>query len=183
MNSDEKLSVIRVVFLIYKEKVSFLSGCFQGFLFVYSFQKFNYDIPWHGFSFLICRFMYFAKFGNFSTIIFASTFFFFWPCHAACGILVPQPGIEPTPPALEAQSLNNWTPGKSLQVLLKFGFFLLSFWDTDDTNVSSFGIVPLFPEALCIYFSIFSLLFKMSNLYCSIFQFTDSFLLSSLFYF
>ena len=29
-------------------------------------------------------------------------FFMFWLHHAACGILVPQPGIEPTPPALEA---------------------------------------------------------------------------------
>ena len=36
-------------------------------------------------------------------------FFFFWPCHAACGILVPQPGIEPTSPALEARNLNHWT--------------------------------------------------------------------------
>ena len=27
----------------------------------------------------------------------------------ACGILVPQPGIEPTPPAVEAQSRNHWT--------------------------------------------------------------------------
>ena len=27
----------------------------------------------------------------------------------ACGILVPQPGIEPMPPALEAQSLNHWS--------------------------------------------------------------------------
>ena len=31
----------------------------------------------------------------------------------ACGILVPWPGMEPMPPALEAQSLNNSTPGKS----------------------------------------------------------------------
>ena len=31
-------------------------------------------------------------------------FFFFMFClhHAACGILVPQPGIEPTPSALDA---------------------------------------------------------------------------------
>ena len=29
--------------------------------------------------------------------------------HAACGILVPQPGIEPAPPALWAWSLNHWT--------------------------------------------------------------------------
>ena len=27
---------------------------------------------------------------------------FLWPCHMACGILVPQPGIEPGAPALEA---------------------------------------------------------------------------------
>ena len=34
---------------------------------------------------------------------------FFQPGHAACGVLVPQPGIEPAPPALEAQSFNHWT--------------------------------------------------------------------------
>ena len=33
----------------------------------------------------------------------------FWLYHAAGGILVPQPGIEPVPPALEAQNLNHWT--------------------------------------------------------------------------
>ena len=27
----------------------------------------------------------------------------------ACGILAPGPGIEPSPPAVEAQSLNHWT--------------------------------------------------------------------------
>ena len=32
---------------------------------------------------------------------------FFWLCHVACGMLVPQPGIEPTPPAVEAQSPNH----------------------------------------------------------------------------
>ena len=35
-------------------------------------------------------------------------FFFLLPC-AACGILVPRPGIEPTLPALEAWSANHWT--------------------------------------------------------------------------
>ena len=34
--------------------------------------------------------------------------FFFGRC-AACGILVPQPGIEPVPPAVEPRSLNCWT--------------------------------------------------------------------------
>ena len=29
--------------------------------------------------------------------------------HQACRILVPQPGIEPVPPAPGVQSLNHWT--------------------------------------------------------------------------
>ena len=39
-------------------------------------------------------------------------FVFFLPCCGARGILVPQSGIEPTPPAVEAWSLNHWTPRK-----------------------------------------------------------------------
>ena len=40
----------------------------------------------------------------------SSLFFFsFWSHHMACGILVPWPGIEPTPPAVEVQSLHHWT--------------------------------------------------------------------------
>ena len=31
-------------------------------------------------------------------------FYFILVCAAACGILVPRPGIEPLPPAVEAQS-------------------------------------------------------------------------------
>ena len=38
-----------------------------------------------------------------------SLFFYFLVTHVACGILVPQLGIEPKPPALEAQSPNHWT--------------------------------------------------------------------------
>ena len=36
-------------------------------------------------------------------------FYIFRPCHVACRILVPRPGIEPAPPAVEAQHLNHWT--------------------------------------------------------------------------
>ena len=43
--------------------------------------------------------------GNYSSII--PFIFIFWPHHLACGILVSQPGIEPTPPTLEAES--HWT--------------------------------------------------------------------------
>ena len=35
--------------------------------------------------------------------------FIFWSCHVVCGVLVPWPGMEPIPAALEAQSLNHWT--------------------------------------------------------------------------
>ena len=36
-------------------------------------------------------------------------FIYFWPPLAACGILALRPGIEPEPPAVEAQNLNHWT--------------------------------------------------------------------------
>ena len=32
----------------------------------------------------------------------------FWPSHAACGILVPQPGMEPGALAMRALSPNHW---------------------------------------------------------------------------
>ena len=37
------------------------------------------------------------------------TLFFFLPCHVACRILVPPPGMEPLPLAVEAWSLNHCT--------------------------------------------------------------------------
>ena len=39
-------------------------------------------------------------------------FSFFWPCSAACGILVPRPGIEQGPSAVEAQNRKAWTGGE-----------------------------------------------------------------------
>ena len=38
-----------------------------------------------------------------------SVVFYFWLYHVACGIIVPQPGMEPVPPTLEAWSLNHWS--------------------------------------------------------------------------
>ena len=40
---------------------------------------------------------------------------FFWLHHAACGVLVPWPGIEPVPSAVKAWSPNHWTANKSQQ--------------------------------------------------------------------
>ena len=41
--------------------------------------------------------------------IISFNFFFFWLYCTAYGILVPQPGIKPGPPAVEVPSPNHWT--------------------------------------------------------------------------
>ena len=54
--------------------------------------------------------------------------------YPTCGILVPQPGIEPAPPTLEVQSLNCWTPREVPQDFFDyFGSLALTyeFWDHD----------------------------------------------------
>ena len=52
-------------------------------------------------------------------------FFFFSssssPCHVACGILVPQPGIEPWPLTVKVPSPNHWT-AREFPPLLFFFF-------------------------------------------------------------
>ena len=49
----------------------------------------------------------------------------FWRGYILCqGILVPHPGIEPTPPALEVWSLKHWT-ARDVQELVFFFFFFL----------------------------------------------------------
>ena len=53
----------------------------------------------------------------------------YWPCHAACRILIPQPGIKSAPCALEAWSPNPWTAGEVLSHILSNGprtIFLIS---------------------------------------------------------
>ena len=57
---------------------------------------------------------------SFAFWTFWNFFFFFgggWPHLAACGILVLQPGIKPTPPAVGAQSLNHW-PAREVPIFL-----------------------------------------------------------------
>ena len=44
------------------------------------------------------------------------SFFFFWPHCVPCGILVSQPGIEPTPSAVKARSPNHWTAREFLEI-------------------------------------------------------------------
>ena len=54
----------------------------------------------------------FKVFIEFVTILLLFTFWLFG--HEACGILAPQPGIEPAPPPLEGDVLAIGPPGKSL---------------------------------------------------------------------
>ena len=56
---------------------------------------------------------------NFMLCLFLS----FWPRCVGCRIFVPQPGMEPLPPAVEAQSLNQWTARK---VPFFFSFFFFN---------------------------------------------------------
>lgn len=35
-----------------------------------------------------------------------SCYVLFWPCHLACGMLIPQPGFDPLLPAVAVWSLN-----------------------------------------------------------------------------
>ena len=55
---------------------------------------------------------------------FTGLFFTSWLCLEACGILVPPPGTEPVPPAVEAQSPNHWTIREVLHLALKKKSFM-----------------------------------------------------------
>ena len=50
-------------------------------------------------------------------------------CPTACGILVSQPGIEPTFPALAGGFLTPGPPGKSLCAILISGSMQIGFMD------------------------------------------------------
>ena len=50
---------------------------------------------------------------------FCFVFYFFWPCHMSCGILVPWPGIKSIPAALKCRVLTTGLPGKPSALLKK----------------------------------------------------------------
>ena len=55
-------------------------------------------------------------------------FFIFWPCHVACGNLVPQPGIEPVASTLRVRSLNYWTSREIPRLTVLKYYFDFCFW-------------------------------------------------------
>ena len=68
-----------------------------------SFKK-ELGTKWIPYNHIICT----SDFYEFKLLYWGYFFKTFWLHHAACGILVPQPGMEPEPPAVEAWSLNCW---------------------------------------------------------------------------
>ena len=74
----------------------------------------NQELPWRFWSLLVSKLFLFSR--TFLKIV-IDFFFFFGLRHMACRISVPRPGIESTPPAVEAQSLNSLrVPGTTREV-------------------------------------------------------------------
>ena len=65
-----------------------------------------------------------SNFFNILKKCFLVLFFFFGP--AACGILVPQPGVEVLPPEVGAQDLNHWITRKVLKCPFSTQYLSLS---------------------------------------------------------
>ena len=84
-----------------------------------------------------------------------------WPRFGACGILFPQPGIEPTPPAVEA-------PGKSLSSSSFSGLLLCS--------LDYFSVVSC---AGCRFYFLGCTKSVTIQLFCRIQKICSSFLFSS----
>ena len=68
---------------------------------------------------MVCRSAWKKLNSNYLIYLFIYLFIlFFWPCHTACGILVPRPGIEPRPSAVKVWSPNHWTAREFPQLSL-----------------------------------------------------------------
>ena len=70
----------------------------------------------------------FNVFIDFVTILLLLFMFWIFFGHEACEILVPQPEIESTPPALEGKILTTGQPGKSFPALLYVTFLHNSYF-------------------------------------------------------
>ena len=84
-------------------------NCFLSWIFNLSITKIVMKLSFFFFLYLCLHgFCTFKKILTLEQLVLGFFFSFRSPC-AACKILVPQPGIEPLSPAVEAQSLNRWT--------------------------------------------------------------------------
>ena len=71
--------------------------------------------------------------------------FYFIFGHAECGILVSQPGIEPLPLVVKAQSLNHWTTREvpKLKSIICFVFVQISSLTCSNKMCWSLALSPL----------------------------------------
>ena len=82
----------------------------------------------------------------------STTFFFFFFLAMPCsGILVPRPGIKPTPPALEAWSLNHWT-AREAPIYPSLNWIWRGFLLLNCVSCLHFGYRPLTGYVVCDYF-------------------------------
>ena len=88
---------------------SLASKCFLSWIFNLPITKIVMKLSFFFFTFAYLAFAHSKNFNSFEQLVLGCCFFPFQSHWAACKILVPQPGIEPLPPAVEAQSLNHWT--------------------------------------------------------------------------
>jgi len=87
-------------------------------------------------------------FSLFSSPFLFKNLFNFWLHHVPFGILVPLPGIEPTPSALEGQSLNHWTTREVLPSFLRARFALfISVFSIYISNQPKAGANTVFTES------------------------------------
>ena len=81
-------------------------------------------------------------------------FLFFRPQHVGCGILVPHPGIEPVPPALEAWSLNHWT-AREVPAWKNFNIHKIKRIENPDVPLTQLHKFPTFCPACFILSQLF----------------------------
>ena len=66
-------------------------------------------------------------------------------CSIACGILVPQPGIEPASPALQSRFLTTGLPGKSSAMTIMEN---IQWWKGDGWGRGYRGLYPLYSRTV-----------------------------------
>ena len=90
----------------------------------------------------------------------------------ACGILAPQPGVEPAPPALEGKVLTTGPPGKSLSYLIfkslrHFEFIFVCGMRVSSNFTDLEQLIPTFPTPLAeemVFFFCFIFLPPLSKI-------------------
>ena len=127
--------------------------CFLGIAFTWMLDLLDWSSIFLTFPF-VHFFIFLFTFWEFSRNLFSNHFtdffFFFWLCHAACGIWVPRPGIERGSLAVQARSLNHLD---CQGIPLLIFFFKLSYlWFPKALSVFSF-YSNLFCECSIFFYS------------------------------